>query len=61
METERLKALLDGILEDLSKMNMELAETIETLDEVNDDIEKVANQLTNINKDMGEWYRVERI
>lgn len=61
METERLKALLDGILEDLSKMNMELAETIETLDEVNDDIEKVANQLANINKDMGEWYRVERI
>lgn len=61
METERLKALLDGILEDLSKMNMELAETIETLDEVNDDIEKVANQLANINKDMGEWYRVERV
>ena len=61
METERLKALLDGILEDLSKMNMELAETIETLDEVNDDIEKVANQLANINKDMGEWYLVERI
>lgn len=61
METERLKTLLDGILEDLSKMNMELAETIETLDEVNDDIEKVANQLANINKDMGEWYRVERV
>lgn len=61
METERLKKLLDGILEDLSKMNMELAETIETLDEVNDDIEKVANQLANINKDMGEWYKVERV
>lgn len=61
METERLKKLLDGILEDLSKMNMELAETIETLDEVNDDIEKVANKLTNINEDMGEWYKVERV
>lgn len=61
METERLKKLLDGILEDLSKMNMELAETIETLDEVNDDIEKVANQLANINEDMGEWYKVERV
>ena len=61
METERLKKLLDGILEDISKMNMELAEAVEALDEVNDGLEKVANKLTNINKDMGEWYKVERV